>query len=385
MAYFSGLIRRLRSRFRPHLRGSRHVFRLAEGRRVRFHCPDYVSPRRDAQEIELVGRIFRSFKKMKEDQRMAGEAFSPSSEWENILRLAYAPLRQGAESGNMEGFHFFLANFGAWREHQGVAPAPFILQNMQSPLRRLHLKHDVFLGQLETWKWFHGGTRPLSCLSYPTHGNQAGGFIDGVFVGPGSFFSEIYGTLLREGVLTGPRRPVVAELGAGHGKLAYFALRDLPSFSYIDFDLPETTCLAAYYLMKVWPEKRALLYGETEFHGDSLEAFDLIFMPSFEMGKLPDSSVELFINKNSLGEMTQASVHAYTKHICRSTRFFFHMNHDIRPDIYADGTRGLLARDYPVPPEAFQLLVRYPDLGHLLWQGGWNREMDIFFYLYGRR
>ena len=82
-------------------------------------------------------------------------------------------------------------------------------------------------------------------LSYPRFGNQVGAIVDEQFVGTGSFFNEIYGSIL-SGLIANKDRPVVADLGGGYGKLAYFTLRDLPQFSFIDFDLPEVFCLATY-------------------------------------------------------------------------------------------------------------------------------------------
>lgn len=222
-------------------------------------------------------------------------------------------------------------------------------------------------------------------LDVSNAGNQAGAFIDGVFAGPGSFFNEIYGSLLAS-LIEDVEHPVVADLGAGYGKLAYFILRDREAFTFIDFDLPETLCLAAYYLMKMWPEKRALLYGEGDIGREDVARYDPVFMPSYEIEKLRPVSVDLFVNKNSPGEMTEDAVRNYVQHIARAAKsFFFHMNHESYHSPYADGSQRLMGYEYPVPKEEFRLLMRYPDLGNLLYQGHVDLHMDIFFYLYERR
>lgn len=203
-------------------------------------------------------------------------------------------------------------------------------------------------------------------------------------MGVGSFFNEIYGSLLRELVQDLPQ-PVVAELGAGYGKLAYFTLRDIERFTYLDFDLPETLSLAAYYLVKAFPEKRALLYGEAPYSAKVHGNYDLIFMPSWEIAKVGNSTVDLFMNKNSLGEMSKLSVEAYIGQIAKATRYFFHMNHDVIPNVYGDGECGLLGSDYPVPSDQFRLLFRYPDVGHMLAFGRLDMTQDIFVYLYERK
>jgi hypothetical protein len=280
-------------------------------------------------------------------------------------------------------FHFFLLNFWAWKKNPGVENTTLIRDNMRSPIRRKYLRNRVFYQQLKIWKWFYNSRKPISFLSYPTHGNQSGAYIDNIFVGPGSFFNEIYGSIL-SGILNEKARPIVADLGAGYGKLAYFTMRGFRNSCFIDFDLPEVLCLASYYLMKTWPNKSALLYGEGDYSADAHDFYDLIFMPAFEIPKVDEYSVDLFINKNSLGEMTSEAAINFIKFITRSTNYFFHMNHEIYPEIYSDTTRGLLGHEYPIPMDEFRLLIRYPDMGHMLHQGEVDYSMDIFLYLYER-
>ena len=199
-----------------------------------------------------------------------------------------------------------------------------------------------------------------------------------------SFFSEIYGSLL-SGILRPAKRPVIAELGGGCGRLAYYTLRDIDSFIYIDFDLPETLCLAAYFLMLAYPSKRFLLYGEEEYSPDLHEKYDFIFMPSWEMQKLKPSSVDLFVNECSLGEMTPEAATNYVDCIAKSTRYFFHMNHDRFRNHYIGGRRSLLGWEYPVPDDQFTLLFRYPELKHMLFFNGCTDfNSDTFMYVYER-
>ena len=111
----------------------------------------------------------------------------------------------------------------------------------------------------------------------------------------------------------------------------------------------------------------------------------MIFMPSFMIDKLKPKTIDLFLNKNSLGEMNPEAVDNFMKYINLSTEYFFHMNHDIFPNIYKDGKKGRLGYEYPVDIRDFKLIMRYPDIGHMLYNGSFDRYMDIFFYLYQRR
>jgi hypothetical protein len=381
-----GLLREANARLKPYLLGAGYLLRDPAAGVVTLHHPEYVAPATDAAEREIIARISRAFRRMKEDQREAAAVYRPSSMWQELLDRAYAPLSEGF-NGDLSIAHNFLANFGCWRTRHGIESTDMIQANMKSEIRRRYMKNAFYLRQLKFWRWFYNGRKSPQRLSYPTHGNQSGAYLhlggEDIFVGPGSFFNEIYGSLLAE-LLRNLNRPVVADLGAGYGKLAYFLLRDHADSCFLDFDLPETLCVAAYYLMKTWPEKRVLLYGEAPYAPDAHEKYDLILMPSFEIEKLPEGSVDLFVNKNSLGEMTAAAGRNYVGHIARAARMFFHLNHDSEAIEFSDGGRALLGHEYPVPGDEFRLLVRYPDLGHLLYQGWVDYRSDYFFYLYER-
>lgn len=321
---------------------------------------------------------------MKEDQKKMHSCYLSSSMWQKFLNGGYSNLTAGLEENNINKVHYFLANFGAWKKDLAIESTSFIRNCNSSFIKRRYLQHDVFYKQIKTWKWFYNSRKPISCLTYPTYGNQSGAYIDGVFVGVGSFFNEIHGSLL-SGLIRDIKHPVIAELGAGYGKLAYFTLRNIEDFTFIDFDLPETLCLAAYYLMKVYPEKKTLLYGEGEYSPLAHKKYDLIFMPSYEIHNAGSSTVDLFINKNSLGEMTKDAARNYIANIAKATRYFFHMNHDITPPIFDNNDRGLLGYEYPLPMDQFNLIFRYPDIGHLLYKGWLDFSQDIFIYLYEKK
>lgn len=369
-------------RFWRILRSARYAVHNPARGLITLHCPDYVQP--EVADYGLVERVFCAFKAMKKDQPSQPACYAPAPMWQTFLDQAYANLTEGARTGDLDRFHFFLANFGTWKQYTAVESSVLIRDHMTSFLRQEYLRNDIFHKQFTFWRWFYNHRKSLSALSYPLHGNQSGAYVNGVFVGVGSFFNEIYGSLLSEVVRT-ESRPVVAELGAGYGKFAYFTLRNLYHFVYLDFDLPETLCLASYYLMKAFPDKRVLLYGEEPYTTATHARYDLIFMPPWEMAKAGERTVDLFINKNSLGEMDKNSVNAYLRGIARATRYFFHLNHDVVPARIGDHQVGLLAHEYPVPADQFRLLLRYPDLGHLLFhEGEADFGMDIFLYLYER-
>jgi hypothetical protein len=154
---------------------------------------------------------------------------------------------------------------------------------------------------LRWWQRCESPGRDLSALAIPRHGNMCGALVDGQLIAPSSIFGDVYGRLLAG--FAGDERPVVAELGAGFGKLLYFVSRHLDAACFVDVDLPESLCCAAYFLMKSFPDRRFLLFGEDDLTRRSFEEFDLVLLPSFGISRIPDRSIDLFINENRLGLM----------------------------------------------------------------------------------
>jgi hypothetical protein len=349
--------------------------------RVAVHAPPHVSP--DPADGPLVERIFRSYRRMKEDQRGSPPVYLPADTWQRQLDVAYEYLNSGLRNNDVGRFHHFLANFGAWPHYTGVTWSTLIHGASRSVLKTRHLENEVFLRQSNLWRWFYGGRRPVEALDHPLHGNQSGAYVDGVFTTVSSYPAEVYGSVMA-GLLAPSRRPVIAEVGAGYGVFPYYLLRGLDDYSYVDFDLPETLCLAAYFLSKSFPEKRVLLYGEAEYSVESHGEYDLVFMPGYSIERLADSSAELFLNTFSLGEMAPATAANYVHHIARIARYFLHMNHDRVPNVFGNAERGLLGYEYPMPLDRFRLLYRYPDLFHMTNWGFLNFASDTFTYLYER-
>ncbi len=339
--------------------GLRGAFR----RDISLDSPDPAVP--NPADKPLVERIAAAYRRM--TQAQSPEWWRPSTEWQVQLDLAFASLR------DPKRFHYFLANFGQWPIYTGIEEGGYAIQRAKRFwIGRRYLEEIFFRRTLRAWE---RQNRPLSALSLPRYGNQAGAWYRDTFVSAGAAFNDLISLQLVK--LAECERPVLAELGAGYGKLAYCTLRNLPRFCYLDFDLPETLCTAAYYLGKCFPSKQLLLYGERDFTSECLTDYDMVFMPPWEIDRLPEASIDLFFNKNSLGEMTPAATNAYLDHIGRVTRgHFFHLNHD---SIRCGG--GLLAREYKIPG-SLQLVSREPDPGHLLTQS--IAEPDIFQYLYAR-
>jgi hypothetical protein len=328
----------------------------------------------------LIQRLFLFYKNMKSIS--VNDGFISSSLWEKHLSESYSDLEKALFYNDIDRFHFFLENFGSWRTYTGIENSSMIYEMNKNPLKRVYLKR-IFYSYLKIWTAV-SKDKDISRLSYPGFGNQSGAYIGNNFVGIGSFFSDYYGNFLKSTVEHFDR-PVVCEIGGGYGKLAYFTLRDLSKSVYIDFDLPEVLCLAAYYLMKCWPDKRVLLFGEGDLNSESVNNFDLIFMPPSEIEKMPNDSVELLINTTSLGEMPAEVANCYITHVNRIARNFFSMNHEYFRNEFAQKSSSLLGSEYAIDLDRFKLVFYYPDLAHMLSGGKINLSSDIFIRYYTHR
>lgn len=350
--------------------------------KIKIVSTHYIKPANNTKELEVVERIYESFKKMKHDQKKANKIYLPSSLWQDDIDYGYRILSEATQSNKIENFHFFLSNFGAWNKPTGVEYNSLITNNSRTFIGKSYLRNGVFNSQLKLWNWYYNNKKNISSLNMPRHGNLQGANIEKNFVVPGSFWNEIYGSMLND-IVSNFNSPIICDLGGGYGKLAYYTLKELKNFSFIDFDLPETLCLAAYYLMMTFPDKKAYLYGESKFNNETLRDNQLIFLPSFEIEKIQDDTVNLFINRNSLGEMSGDTANHFIKIITKKTKnYFFHMNHNNFRNFYLESDDGLLNDEYRISEKEFKKLVKYPDLGHLMYRGGVDMNEDIFFHLY---
>jgi len=390
---------------------SRYVFVNPANQLVRLESPGWVEPPRD--DLPLIERLFESFVKMKRAEQHAPARFRQSSMWEDTLGDAFAPLRDAFKRDDVEPFRFFLANFGAWDRYTGITWSTYtgITLDPDAPTRRFlgrpnlssraqstsHrradpgylpgriLQNETYLKLYKLWNWMNSGRKPVDALDQPRHGNQSGAYIDGTFVTIPSFAAEVYGELLGEITRAVEPKPVIAELGAGYGNLAYYLLSRLNRYTFVDFDLPEVLVTAAYFLAKAFPDRKVLLYGESDFQlPEAATEYDLVFMPSYELARVPASCIDLFMNVSSLGEMPADVARAFVADITRATRYFFHSNHDRRRNVYKDGSQGLLAHEYPIPSDRFRLVTRYPELFSSSVKGFLNFGEDYFVHLYKR-
>lgn len=103
---------------------------------------------------------------------------------------------------------------------------------------------------------------------------------------------------------SGPR-PVVAEIGAGYGRVGYVALQALPCRYWV-FDISPALAVSEWYLSSVFPEKRAFRWRPFASWAEvapEVEAADMAFFTIDQLSLLPERSVEVFAAISVLHEM----------------------------------------------------------------------------------
>jgi putative sugar O-methyltransferase len=322
----------------------------------------------------ILERIVTAYKKARTDQRRAAEAFNVSNEWLPIYERNLAVVMEALLSGNIGDLQCMYQNFFRDPCSTGLVGLPINMPKafFGGNIKETHKKYvlsDV-LHRYDLWKKRTNNAYGAESLASPLIGNPYGYTMDGVFIRSGADYHHYYAHAIKQ-LLGSSENPVVAELGAGFGGMAYYLLRDRSDITYVDFDLPEALALASYYLMKALPDHPVTLYGEADFSEAALHKPGIFLMPSFEIIKMPPKSVSVSFNSYSLAEMSPSTIHVYIEQITKMTKgSFLHVNHNRNAVLSAD--------NFGVENHGFTLINR--DLAG--WTLGTNPDSDEFEYLY---
>ncbi|OJU12469.1 MAG: hypothetical protein BGN86_12645 [Caulobacterales bacterium 68-7] len=127
------------------------------------------------------------------------------------------------------------------------------------------------------------------------------------------------------------QRKVVLEIGSGWGGFAYQFKTLAPNTTYICLDLPPTMIFSGVYLTTLFPEAKALFYGEKGFDKKikNYKDYDFIFVPHYYWAKLQKQvKLDLGINMVSFQEMTTAQVDGYARGVAQTGAPIYSLNRD---------------------------------------------------------
>jgi hypothetical protein len=331
-------------------------------------------PGDDRDDSVILKRIISAYKLAKLNQKNAGEPFNVSNEWLPIYERNLGPVMRALMSEDIPELRRMYQNFFRDPCSTGLAGLPINIPNLFSggAINQKFREYIIcgVLHRYDLWKRRTGNKYSAAVLSAPIVGNPYGPTIDGVFMRPGADYHHYYSHAINE-LMDSREGKLVMELGGGFGGLAYYLVRDNPQVTYVDFDLPEATALASYYLMRSLPNVSIRLYGEVELSTQCLGIPGCVMMPSFEIRNMPSKSVAVSFNSYSLAEMSPATIHVYLDQIARITRgYFLHVNHNRNAVLSAD--------NFGVEQRGFKLVHR--QLAG--WTQGINPASDEYEYLY---
>jgi putative sugar O-methyltransferase len=121
-------------------------------------------------------------------------------------------------------------------------------------------------------------------------------------------------------------RLVVAELGAGYGRLAY-VFSEMTDSRYVIFDIPPALGVAHWYLSTLFPGKRVFRFRRFNRFSDirdELDQSDIAFFTPDQLALFPDRYFDLFLSISSLHEMRFEQIDHYLAEMARlSSRFVY--------------------------------------------------------------
>lgn len=325
---------------------------------------------------EILTRIITAYNLAVEKQKESKPVYQVSNEWLPIYEKSMCKVMSLLKNKDVEGLQKTYDNF--WRNDcsNGLLGLSFDMEEdffgskIKNKNKKIFLNDNFYRYYL--WKDLMGYKYSVEDLKSPIVGNPYGIDIDGAFLKSGFDYLHYYATTINR-LLKNNQKSTVLELGGGYGGMAYYLNRDTKNLTYIDVDLPENLALASYYLMKCFPEKKIVLYGEAPINQETIDNNDIVMLPSFAIEEVPNSSVDLFFNSYSLAEMDIATITNYLEQMSRITKkYLYHVNHTRNCAVSAD--------KFPVNEDEFTLLSRTI----ALWNAGRNPNMDEFEYLYLR-
>lgn len=90
------------------------------------------------------------------------------------------------------------------------------------------------------------------------------------------------------------------EIGGGFGGLEGMLMRMFDWSTFAIVDLPEILIFPMYYLSRMYPEKRLAYYAGEGNLQDIIDQNDVVLIPDWAASDIPDKSVDVVINRNSL-------------------------------------------------------------------------------------
>ena len=333
----------------------------------------------DEYHKNVINRLISSYHKAKNEQRTVPLPYQPGGAWKEDIETRRAEFLNALNSNDFESLSNLLTNFFRNNGLAGVWCYGYYNDIVKASNNKKRWFINNILRDYRTLIDFVDGF-DVANLSVPKIGNPWGYIIKGTLVLP-TACRHYYLASHVKNLIGDIKEPVICEIGGGFGGFAYYVLSIDRSIKYINFDLPEVLLIAQYFLMKAFPDKKFLLFGENGYHKiceETIKNYDIILMPNFALPDLGDRTADLFINTGSLSEMDYHTVEEYVNQIARITKtYFFHENSD-RPSLINFGHIEVMSSKFPIPLDTFKRIYK----NNSLWGGAGGRHRE---HLYQRK
>ena len=311
---------------------------------------------------EIVKRVVKSFHIAKRGQENLSLAYCIGGEWAYTIQKNRKKYLDALKSSDIPKLDSLLRNFFRNEGSDGINDNYPGKENPNVDFDVTMEFVRTILQDYEIWNRCVNGK--IEDVSVPNIGNPWGCYINENLIMRYSFRQHRFALMVND-LLIDVKNPTVAEIGGGYGGFAYYLIKAMENVKYINFDIPEILLINSYYLLNAFPKKKILLYGEypiEKITSNISNSFDMILLPNFELPKLLDNSIDLFINTGSLSEMDYITIEEYISQIVRTTKkYFFHENSNINK--MKDGNFiEIPASQFPIPNNIFRLVTESPSL-----------------------
>jgi putative sugar O-methyltransferase len=274
----------------------------------------------EADDTRLLERICAAYSKTIEEAPRHARQYGPSPWWKSVERKELSEVQRVLQARNILELRVMYENFFRAACGTGLVRRPVKIEdahNQRDPddARLCAIREDTFY-RVGYWRIQTGGQLQVSALRSPDVGNPFGVTIDGTLIAAGA---ESHHACAHCIVQMAGAGATVVEIGGGFGNMAYYLLKAGTSIKYVDFDVPESLALTAYFLGRSAPHLAMVLYGEKEFAPGPKTAYEVALMPPWMMERLPDNGVDVTFSSHVLRDLTPSAQQKYLEEIARFT------------------------------------------------------------------
>ena len=277
----------------------------------------------EVNDTAILKRICSAYQKAHAEEGLAPDAYRPTGWWEMQRHGSLQPVMHALVNGDIEALARMYRNF--YRD--ACSAGLIVVQSLAKEYfgRRMTEQYERYvladtLYRVDYWKKMTGGACAVKELAGPAVGNPFGVMVEGTLVRAGAEYQHFCAMRVAE-MLTG-KDATVAEIGGGYGGMAYYLLRERAGLRYLNFDVPESVALMSYFLMRTFPKRRFLLYGETELCEDSLAKVDVALLPVFAMRTMA-LKAEVMFSSHAMTDMSGEALEEYSARASAMTRGWF--------------------------------------------------------------